>query len=39
MKLKDDRRIGMHIEGLDEVDNQILNLIRGDARMSFSDIG
>jgi DNA-binding Lrp family transcriptional regulator len=39
MKLKDDRRIGMHIEGLDEVDNQILNLIREDARMSFSDIG
>jgi DNA-binding Lrp family transcriptional regulator len=29
----------MHIEGLDAVDNQILALLKEDARMSFSDIG
>lgn len=28
----------MHIEGLDEIDNQILALIKDNARMSFSDI-
>lgn len=29
----------MHIEGLDELDNKILNAIRDNARLSYSDIG
>ncbi len=29
----------MHIEGLDELDNKILETIRNDARLSYSDIG
>lgn len=29
----------MHIEGLDDIDNSILNLIKKDARLSYSKIG
>ena len=29
----------MHIHGLDEIDNQIVNLLIDDARLTFSDIG
>ena len=29
----------MHIEGLDELDNSILDVIRNDARLSYSEIG
>ena len=29
----------MYIEGLDEVDNQILTILSENARMSFSEIG
>ena len=29
----------MHIEGLDELDNKILEIIRDDARLSYSEIG
>lgn len=29
----------MNIEGLDRIDNEIVSLLREDARMSFSDIG
>ncbi len=29
----------MHIEGLDELDNKILETIKNDARLSYSDIG
>lgn len=31
--------IGMYIEGLDELDNKILTVIKKDARLSYSDIG
>lgn len=29
----------MHINGIDEKDNEIINLLLKDARMSYSDIG
>jgi len=29
----------MHINGLDEIDNQIVNLLIEDARLTYSDIG
>ena len=29
----------MHINGIDEIDNEIINLLLRDARMSYSDIG
>ena len=29
----------MHINGIDEIDNDIINLLLKDARMSYSDIG
>lgn len=29
----------MYIEGLDELDNKILTVIKKDARLSYSDIG
>jgi DNA-binding Lrp family transcriptional regulator len=29
----------MHINGIDEIDNEIINLLLKDARMSYSDIG
>ena len=29
----------MHIKGIDEIDNEIINLLLKDARMSHSDIG
>lgn len=29
----------MHIEGLDDIDNKILEIIKENARMSYSDIG
>ena len=29
----------MHIKGIDEIDNEIINLLLKDARMSYSDIG
>ena len=29
----------MHINGLDEIDNQIINLLIADARLTYSEIG
>lgn len=33
------RGLIMYIEGLDEIDNKILNVIQNDARLSYSEIG
>lgn len=29
----------MHINGLDEIDNQIINILIADARLTYSEIG